>query len=269
MNTLLANAKLGDQEALNGLWDQYSHAVATAVHKAYARHAGLFSRRGIQREDLEQEGYLAFRHAVDNFSGGALEEFAPYLFATLKYWVLSLDGGHYGCRRRKTRTADGKAASISGEPLDACLSTDMAMQNGENKPRSIYDTCADPLAEMAFEIAESRICAQELHAYIEEAMAELPEPEQDTLRAIYYKSLSKEEAAQLLGMDSMALHRQEIAGLYHLRCNDTIRWCWDEYICCRAYKGTGFQAWKNGGSIQERIVETIDSAERRAMKGAE
>lgn len=266
MNTLLANAKLGDQGALNSLWDQYSQAVSRAVHKAYARHTGMFNRKGIQLEDLEQEGYLAFRHAVDNFSGSELEEFAPYLFATLKYWVLSLDGGHYGCRRRQTRTADGKTISRSAEPLDARLSSDAPMQGDGSKARTFYDTQADPNAEIAYEIAENRICAEELHEYIEDAMAELPEREQEVLRAIYYKDLTRQEAARLLCMDSMALHRQEIAGLYRLRCKQTMQWCWDEYICCRAWRGTGFHAWKDRGSIQERIAESIELAERKARK---
>ena len=267
MNTLLANAKLGDRDALDSLWDMYSQSVVKAVRKVYARHTGMFSRKGIQREDLEQEGYLTFRHAVDNFSGSELEEFAPYLFATLKYWVLSLDGGHYGCRRRKTSTADGKTISISAEPLDACLSADAAIQSDDNKARTFYDTYADSMAELAFEAAENRILAQELHDCIEKAMAELPEDEQATLRAIYYSDLTREEAARLLGMDTMALHRQEIVGLYRLRCKNLIRWCWDEYILCQAWHGTGYQAWKSGGSVQERTVEKLEQIENKAKKG--
>lgn len=70
-------------------------------------------------------------------------------------------------------------------------------------------------------------------------------------------------AAALDGATKERIRAIEDAALRALRQNQELRRFYGEDLLSRAYQGTGFGAWKSGGSVQERIVERQEERERR------
>ncbi|MDO4270395.1 MAG: hypothetical protein Q4C72_05635 [Eubacteriales bacterium] len=76
---------------------------------------------------------------------------------------------------------------------------------------------------MQSKLAEERLCTEQLHAALEQC---LDTPEQKGLRKLR--------------------HPQNARRLEPYR---------EQIITTHAYHGTGFSAWKYGGSVEERIIE--------------
>lgn len=80
-------------------------------------------------------------------------------------------------------------------------------------------------------------------------------------RLQHLAQLEYSDQEQPLPQESRAeAYAREIAPL--LQANRQLRAFYGEDLLARAYRGTGFNAWKNGGSVEERLVERME--ERRA-----
>ena len=59
----------------------------------------------------------------------------------------------------------------------------------------------------------------------------------------------------------------EHSALTKLRRNPVLNRFHEEVITYHSYTGTGFAAWKHGGSVEERLVEYLDSERRVPVRG--
>ena len=260
IESLLALAKTGDNEAINKLWALMESKVCEAVRNVYYRKMYFFDNNGVQIVDLQQEGYFAFRRAIETFKKTSADEFCAWLWVIEKHWMLSLRSGYDAGRSRRIAKSDGTYCIISANPIDSCCkSLDEQVSTEDGDASTLGELLPDPAAEKAFTEVEERELTQMLRVYIKECLAKLPKDERKVLRAKYYANLSDEKVAELLGIPIRAMTRKEQIALYRLRSEKILKELYDDYIAGNAYKGVGVSAWKHYGSVEERIIEAMES----------
>ena len=79
----------------------------------------------------------------------------------------------------------------------------------------------------------------------------------------FYEGFTLQQAAELDGVTRGRIGVIEDAALRALRQNQELRRFYGEDLLSRAYRRTGFGAWKSGGSVQERLAERQEEKEHR------
>ena len=216
-------------EELAALWAQVEKFAAMQAGKVARK---LNGRGGVTADDLYQSGFLALVAAAETHDPEKGK------FITWYGWHL------------KKAFAD----AIGRNPLDLSSPLDAPIPGTDDLTTA--DTLDDPTAEQAFDDAEESIWREKLHDDLEKAMQTLPERQADVLRRRYYLGQSLAEAGAGLGITKGVARTAETNGLRTLRRK--LPGYREQVIAHSAYYGTGFQAWKHGGSVEERTVERLE-----------
>lgn len=260
LNTMLAQlARQGNRAALAQLWEINRPVIRTMFWRWYSRNQSVAESAGVTLEDFDQEGYFAVKEAAEYHN----PEKGTFLTA-LQYFVqhriqkATLQG-----RGRYVVTEDGRRVRVSAEPLDRAQSLDEPVPWDDAGEVTRADVTPDPAAAQAFEDAEQNSYRQELRAVLDKALSLLPDRQRDVIARRFYEGLTLQQAAALDGVTKERIRAIEDAALRALRQNQELRRFYGEDLLSRAYQGTGFGAWKSGGSVQERLVERQEERERR------
>ena len=143
------------------------------------------------------------------------------------------------------------------DPLARSCSLDdpITGEDGSATPRG--ELTPDHAAEQAFEDAERRVCNEQLHNALEQCLDTLNERAAAVIRARYYDGQTSAQASERLGLTPNQARSLEQTGMHKLRTGmnrSRLEQFRNELIETRAYHGTGFGAWKHGGSVQERTA---------------
>lgn len=260
LNTMLAQlARQGNRAALAQLWEINRPVIRTMFWRWYSRNQSVAESAGVTLEDFDQEGYFAVKEAAEYHN----PEKGTFLTA-LQYFVqhriqkATLQG-----RGRYVVTEDGRRVRVSAEPLDRAQSLDEPVPWDDAGEVTRADVTPDPAAAQAFEDAEHDSYRQELRAVLDKALSLLPDRQRNVIAWRFYEGLTLQQAAALDGVTKERIRAIEDAALRALRQNQELRRFYGEDLLSRAYQGTGFGAWKSGGSVQERLVERQEEKERR------
>lgn len=260
LNTMLAQlARQGNRAALAQLWEINRPVIRTMFWRWYSRNQSVAESAGVTLEDFDQEGYFAVKEAAEYHN----PEKGTFLTA-LQYFVqhriqkATLQG-----RGRYVVTEDGRRVRVSAEPLDRAQSLDEPVPWDDDGEVTRADVTPDPAAAQAFEDAEHDSYRQELRAVLDKALSLLPDRQRNVIAWRFYEGLTLQQAAALDGVTKERIRAIEDAALRALRQNQELRRFYGEDLLSRAYQGTGFGAWKSGGSVQERLVERQEEQERR------
>lgn len=260
LNNMLAQlARQGNSAALTQLWEINRPVIHTMFWRWYSRNQGVAESAGVTLEDLDQESYFAVKEAAEyhNPEKGAFLTALQY-FVQHRIRKATLQG-----RGRYVVTEDGRRVRISAEPLDSAQSLDEPVPWDDAGEVTRADVTPDPAAAQAFEDAEQNSYRQELRAVLDKALSLLPDRQRNVIAWRFYEGLTLQQAAALDGVTKERIRAIEDAALRALRQNQELRRFYGEDLLSRAYQGTGFGAWKSGGSVQERLVERQDERERR------
>lgn len=260
LNSMLAQlARQGNSAALAQLWEINRPVIRTMFWRWYSRNQGVAESAGVTLEDLDQEGFFAVKEAAEyhNPEKGAFLTALQY-FVQHRIRKAILQG-----RGRYVVTEDGRRVRISAEPLDSAQSLDEPVPWDDAGEVTRADVTPDPAAAQAFEDAERNSYRQELRAVLDKALSLLPDRQRNVIAWRFYEGLTLQQAAALDGVTKERIRAIEDAALRALRQNQELRRFYGEDLLSRAYQGTGFGAWKSGGSVQERIVERQEERERR------
>ena len=257
---LAALAAAGNAFALGQLWEVNKGFVRRQLWQWYEKNQTVADSAGLSFEDLVQEGYFAVDYAAKHYSSEQ-GSFTTYLsYALLKQIRTATCGEH----TRGVTTEDGRRVAVSANPLNACTSLDVPV--GEDGSGTVLaDLQEDPAASQAFQTAEDELYTDELHAALEEALNKLTPKQADVIRRHYFGGKSFAEIARENGTTLSAARSYEVNAFITLRRNPAlVRWH-DDIISAKAWTGTGWNAWKRYGSVEERITEYIEKkeAERR------
>ncbi len=257
---LAALAAAGNSFALGQLWEINKGLLHRWFWQWYDRNKAVADEHGITLEDFDQEGFFAVQAAAKAYDP------EKGSFATLLgYYVQSqINKAVCGEHSRLVTTEDGKQVRLSANPLNACTSLDVPV--GEDGSGTVLaDLQEDPAASQAFQTAEDELYTDELHAALEEALNKLTPKQADVIRRHYFGGKSFAEIARENGTTLSAARSYEVNAFITLRRNPAlVRWH-DDIISAKAWTGTGWNAWKRYGSVEERITEYIEKkeAERR------
>ena len=249
---LAAQAKEGDREALAALWEQNRGLLRVMFNRLAAAYRERMDAAGVTLEDLEQEGYFAVAKAAKLYDPNAGAKFSTFLYYPVKNAFESAVGLNSERLRR--------------EPLCRCDSLDVPLYAEDNGSDTRGDTVPDEAAEQAFNDADECLYTAQLHSALDDALALLDERQAVVLRGRFYEGRTLESLAVQLGISRERVRQTESKALRSMRF-PRIQRKLEAYrgniLSGSVYHGTGFTAWKERGSIEERITERIEAHTER------
>ena len=254
---LAAQAKAGDREALAALWEQNRGLLRVMFRRLAAAYRERMDAAGVTLEDLEQEGYFAVAKAAKLYDPSAGTKFATFLF----YPVKTAFSSAVGLRTERQRQ----------EPLCRCDSLDVPLYAEDNGSATRGDTVPDDAAEQAFTDADECLYTAQLHSALDDALALLDERQAAVLRGRFYEDRTLQSLAVQLGISCERVRQTELKAIRAMRF-PRIRCKLDAYraeiLSGSSYHGTGFSAWKERGSVEERLAERIEAYAERGTTNA-
>ena len=247
---LAARAKQGDGQALAALWAQNKGLLHILCRRYASRFAWRAAAAGVTWEDIQQEGYFIICETArlyDLDRGAQFTALLGYVARNHLYGVLGI-----------------RTQQAQNEPLSKAVSLDEPLDTEDEAGATRADLVPDPAAAAAFEDAERALFIQQLHADLERALAKLDPRQADALRGKYYMGYTLQQLAESMGCTPDRAKALQAQGLAAMRRHITqLRPYLDEIRTTHAYRGTGFGAWKNGGSVEERTAERLEREQHR------
>lgn len=233
----------GDTKALYPLWEQNKGVITLHMRKLYNRNRERAISMGVEVVDLEQSAYFAVMNAAKGYNEECGNKFTTYL----AYHLMSVF-----CEALGARTKRGLM-----EPIAKAQRFEEIIPGSEEI--TVGEIIPDESAAMAFEDAQDRVYNEELHEALEEAMQAISAQEAAILRGRYYERKTRNQLAETIGVSCSRINQLEKTALRDMRRQrGRLRAFANDFISNRAYGYSGFEAWKNGGSIQERIIERLE-----------
>lgn len=263
---LAALAKAGNSFALGQLWEINKGLLHRLFWQWYAKNQPIADAAGLTFEDFEQEGFFVVERCAKAYDPDK-GSFSTLLGFYVQSQIQALTCGEHS---RTFEGKDGRRITIAADPLNRCQSLDQHVDESDEGSATVADLTADPAAAQAFESVDDDLYTQELHAALEEALNKLTEQKASVIRRRYFEGKSFAQIAQEDSTTEKAPRGRERSALLQLRMNahELKRWH-DEIITTRAWHGTGYGAWKSGGSVEERSIEWLDRELERLHQRAQ
>jgi RNA polymerase sporulation-specific sigma factor len=223
---LLQAARAGDDRACTRILEENAGLIWSVVRRYYGR--------GVEPEDLYQLGCLGFLKAVRGFDDAYGTQFSTYAVPKIAGEIrrfLRDDGPVKVSRGVKERSAAIYAvrarltAQLGREPSLSELSAETGLT-----PEDIAaaETAAGPVASLQMETAEGFTLESVLgEDGMEETVVErlslraaidsLPERERKVIFLRFYKNLTQDRTAKVLGVSQVQVSRIERKAMEHLR----------------------------------------------------
>lgn len=234
---LALRAQAGDLDARNQLWETVRRLCYKLAHRFFP----LCQRACIERADLKQELFFGFLAALDAFDPDK-----GYLFNSyLEYAVRKACANALGIRNGKRLDPPASLQTPVGEDCD-----------------ELQDLIPDTTSGQPFEDAENRVFNEQLHAALDTCLDALDDRRRETIRSRFYDGLTLDEVSKQLECSPQRVRQLENDGLRELRKPQYTRRLApfrEQIISTRSYHGTGYQAWKRCGSVQERTLVYLEN----------
>ena len=223
---LLRAAQAGDRDACERAVAENSGLIWSIVRRYYGR--------GVEADDLYQLGCLGFLKAVQGFDftyGTCFSTYAvPKIAGEIRRFLRDdgmLKVGR-GLReqaqllytsRERLRHRLGREPVLSELAEDTGLTPEEIARAGlaTDTPESLQQETADGLTLEGMLGTEAPEEAMVERIALREAIDQLPEKERMTILLRYFKSLTQEQTARILGVSQVQVSRLERRGLQHLR----------------------------------------------------
>lgn len=249
---LAARAKAGDKEAAAQLWQQNRGLMGIWGRRLYAAYRERATASGVTLEDVEQIGFPAVAAAACGYDTAQGTQFTTYLAYHFRREFFALVG---------LRTERQKQ-----EPLCRACSLDAPIDAEDAEGATRAELVPDAGAAARMKNAEEKIWTEQLHAALEDSLQAIDPRLASVLRQRYFSGMTHTQLAAVMGVSKQRVQSQEQAGLRAMRRRNSCRLAqFRAEIVSRAYRHTGFSAWKTGGSAPERWAEWAEgkAAEQR------
>jgi RNA polymerase sporulation-specific sigma factor len=223
---LLQAAQAGDDRACTRILEENAGLIWSVVRRYYGR--------GVEPEDLYQLGCLGFLKAVRGFDDAYGTQFSTYAVPKIAGEIrrfLRDDGPVKVSRGVKERSAAIYAvrarltAQLGREPSLSELSAETGLTVEDI---AAAETAAGPVASLQMETAEGFTLESVLgedgmeetvveRLALRAAIDELPERERKVIFLRFYKNLTQDRAARVLGVSQVQVSRIERKAMEHLR----------------------------------------------------
>ena len=252
---LAALAATGNSYALGQLWELNKGLLRSMFWKWYPAHKDQADAHGLTADDFEQEGFFAVQHAAQTYDP-AQGAFTTWLTAAMQLQIQrTITTGH----ARNVTGEDGKLHTTSADPLNHCTSLDVPLDDKDGGSATLGELQEDPAAAAELDAVEDEVFREQLHSAMEEALAKLTDREADVLRRRYYQQQRFREIGAAHDVAASRAQQIEKAAMRKLRRNPALCRFHDEVIQHHAYRGTGFVSWQHSGSVEEHLIEYLES----------
>ena len=252
---LAALAATGNSYALGQLWELNKGLLRSMFWKWYPAHKAQADPHGLTADDFEQEGFFAVQHAAQTYDP-AQGAFTTWLTAAMQRQIQrTLTNGH----ARTVTGEDGRQHTTSADLLNHCTSLDVPLDDEDGGSATLGDLKEDATAAAELDAVEDKLFQEQLHSALEEALAKLTDREADVLRRRYYQQQPLREVGEAYGVAWSRAQQVEKAAMRKLRRNPALCRFHDEVIQHHAYRGTSFGSWQYSGSVEEHLVEYLES----------
>ena len=252
---LAALAATGNSYALGQLWELNKGLLRSMFWKWYPAHKDQADAHGLTADDFEQEGFFAVQHAAQTYDP-AQGAFTTWLTAAMQRQIQrTVTNGH----ARTVTGEDGKQHTTSADPLNHCTSLDVPLDDKDGGSATLGELQEDPAAAAELDAVEDEVFREQLHSAMEEALAKLTDREADVLRRRYYQQQRFREIGAAHDVAASRAQQIEKAAMRKLRRNPALCRFHDEVIQHHAYRGTGFVSWQHSGSVEEHLIEYLES----------
>lgn len=231
---LAARVKAGDTAAAAQLWEQNTGLLTLISGRLYYAFRDRATSAGVTWDDVQQIGYMAILAAAKGFDPETGVKFSTYLPYHVRKEFYQL----IGMRTERSRK----------EPLCCAGSIDAPLVADDADSGTLSEVIPDPEAAALLENAEAQIWNTQLHEALERCLDSIGQTEADVIRRRYFKGEPMTDIAEAY------MRRPQISR--HLRD-------YHSEIVSRAYRYTGFGAWKTGGSSPERWAEWAEEKEEQ------
>ena len=224
--TLLSAAQAGDEGACQRLVEDNAGLIWSVCRRYFGR--------GVDPEDLYQLGCLGFVKAVRGFETAYGTQFSTYAVPKIAGEIrrfLRDDGPVKVSRRLRERggvlrqAREGLREELGREPTLSELSqrTGLSVED-----IAVSDTANAPVSSLQAEIGEGLTVEETVgdggmeeslveHMALREAVHALPDRERQVVELRYFRSLTQERTARILGVSQVQVSRIERRALEHLR----------------------------------------------------
>lgn len=223
---LLRAAQAGDREACERAVTENSGLIWSIVRRYYGR--------GVEADDLYQLGCLGFLKAVQGFDfsyGTCFSTYAvPKIAGEIRRFLrddgmLKVSRGLREQAQLLYTSRERLRQRLGREPALSELAEDTGLTPEEiaradlaaDAPESLQQETADGLTLEGMLGMEAPEEAMVERIALREAIDQLPEKERMTILLRYFKSLTQEQTARVLGVSQVQISRLERRGLQHLR----------------------------------------------------
>lgn len=252
---LAALAATGNSYALGQLWELNKGLLRSMFWKWYPAHKAQADAHGLTADDFEQEGFFAVQHAAQTYDP-AQGAFTTWLTAAMQRQIQrTLTNGH----ARTVTGEDGRQHTTSADLLNHCTSLDVPLDDEDGGSATLGNLKEDATAAAELDAVEDKLFQEQLHSALEEALAKLTDREADVLRRRYYQQQPLREVGEAYGVAWSRAQQVEKAAMRKLRRNPALCRFHDEVIQHHAYRGTSFGSWQYSGSVEEHLVEYLES----------
>ena len=259
---LAALAATGNSYALGQLWELNKGLLRSMFWKWYPAHKAQADAHGLTVDDFGQEGFFAVQHAAQTYDP-AQGAFTTWLTAAMQRQIQrTLTNGH----ARTVTGEDGRQHTTSADLLNHCTSLDVPLDDEDGGSATLGDLKEDATAAAELDAVEDKLFQEQLHSALEEALAKLTDREADVLRRRYYQQQPLREVGEAYGVAWSRAQQVEKAAMRKLRRNPALCRFHDEVIQHHAYRGTSFGSWQYSGSVEEHLVEYLESKGNSRLK---
>ena len=223
---LLRAAQAGDREACERAVTENSGLIWSIVRRYYGR--------GVEADDLYQLGCLGFLKAVQGFDfsyGTCFSTYAvPKIAGEIRRFLrddgmLKVSRGLREQAQLLYTSRERLRQRLGREPALSELAEDTGLTPEEiaradlaaDAPESLQQETADGLTLEGMLGTEAPEEAMVERIALREAIDQLPEKERMTILLRYFKSLTQEQTARVLGVSQVQISRLERRGLARLR----------------------------------------------------
>ena len=252
---LAALAATGNSYALGQLWELNKGLLRSMFWKWYPAHKAQADAHGLTADDFEQEGFFAVQYAAQTYDP-AQGYFTTWLTTAMQRQIQQ---AMTNVHRRNVIGNDGKVRTTSADPLNHCTSLDLPLDDENGGSATLGDLQEDPEAAAELDAVEDELYIEQLHSALKEAFAKLTDREADVLHRRYHKQQSLREVGAAYGGTASRAKAIEEKALCKLRRNPKLCRFHDEVIQHHAYSGTGFSSWQHSGSVEEHLIEYLES----------
>lgn len=198
---LVEKIQHGQTEYIPTLYSQVEKFLRGQANKYYMAHLSECAGKGVELDDLIQEGYFAVIGSIKGFKSEKGFKFCTYLGVHYKNYVNVLMCNRTSkSRKEPLNRSESLEEPISGELYDITLADTIEDENAQNK----------------FDLVLNRVCLSDIHKLLSERMKGLSPKQHEAIHYRFFENMTLKKAGEKMAISPEGVRLLEAAALKKL-----------------------------------------------------